>query len=221
MSMQEEELKKLLAIKKKEEENKVLSDEEQRQKAALGIKHADFLKMTSQEMEKTLTADPSKKSVDVGVKSPTIEQIIQDYKKRYPNAAEPVTKEGKTELFFPSQKEAAEFLMDQASKNRRFIVTDQSGKVIAYSNGDGQLYNGNGSQYKSGEFQASNKSLGEFEMPKVVQGVENPNPSKSTINPAQPPDEDANNPEEPSDPSNPETDEEAEEEEPQPRSPRM
>ncbi|GGI76286.1 hypothetical protein [Legionella impletisoli] len=64
----------------------------------------------------------------------------------------PVAQEGLLKLDFPSPEKAIDFFQQQASKNRSFIVVDEkTNKVLAYSNGDGQLYHGDGNLFKPGD----------------------------------------------------------------------
>ena len=105
----------------------------------------------------------------VGVKSPALDPIIEDYKKAYSKESwykEPEVDGNRTTLSFPSQETMAEFFNNQAQQERPFMVVDKaSNKVLAYSNGDGKLYNGNGSAYTGGTFQPSDKEVDEFHVP--------------------------------------------------------
>ena len=169
MSIQQEELKKLLELKKQQEELQVLNQDQMQELMKLEMKYNKFLQMTSQQMEEELKKSGPVKEVNVNSKS--LDQIIEDYKKLYGKERwykEPEIKNEKTALTFPSQEAAGNFFKDQAEKNRSFIIVDiATNKVLAYSSGDGKLYNGNGSFYKGGDFQASDKDFSSFKMPEI------------------------------------------------------
>ncbi|RUR21738.1 type IV secretion protein Dot [Legionella qingyii] len=171
MSANQEEVKKeverLLSLKKKQEELGVLNQKDMQEKMKLENKHKEFLQMSSQQMEHELTKKGSMKKV--GVEGDDLKLIIEDYKRKYGEQSwykEPEEKDGKVTLTFPSQEEVGIFFEAQARENRSFIIVDnKTNEVIAYSNGDGNLYNGNGSVYEGGEFQSSNQSISDFTMP--------------------------------------------------------
>ncbi|MFO9101080.1 Dot/Icm T4SS effector CegC4 [Legionella pneumophila] len=167
MSAKQKELERLLELKKKQEEQQVLNQKDMLERIKLENKYMEFLQMTSQQMEEELKKRGPVKEVEV--KGKDIDPIIEDYKKLYSKESwykEPETKDGKTHLTFPSQEAAGTFFRDQAEKNRSFIVIDAAtNKVLAYSNGDGKLYNGNGSIYQGGDFKASKEDFTSFKMP--------------------------------------------------------
>ncbi|KGP63946.1 type IV secretion protein Dot [Legionella norrlandica] len=167
MSAKQKELERLLELKKKQEELQVLNQKDMLERIKLENKYLEFLQMNSQQMEEELKKRGPVKEVEV--RSEDLDPIIEDYKKLYSKESwykEPEIKDGKTHLSFPSQEAASNFFKDQAEKNRSFIVVDgATNKVLAYSNGDGKLYNGNGSVYQGGEFQASKEDFSHFKMP--------------------------------------------------------
>ena len=171
MSANQEELKKdiqrLLDLKKKQEELGVLNQKDMQEKMKLETRHKEFLQMSSQQMEEELKKKGLMKKV--GVESEDSKLILEDYKRKYGEESwykEPEEKDGKTTLTFPSEEEVGIFFGEQAKANRSFILVDhETKKVIAYSNGDGTLYNGNGSVYEGGKFQSSNQSISDFIMP--------------------------------------------------------
>lgn len=167
MSAKQKELERLLELKKKQEELQVLNQTDMQERLKLEKKYMEFLQMSSQQMEEELKKRGPVKEVDV--KSKDIDAIVEDYKKLYSKESwykEPETKDGKTTLTFPSQEALGDFLKGQAEKNRSFVVVDAAtNKVLAYSNGDGKLYNGNKTPYTGGEFQASDKEFSHFKMP--------------------------------------------------------
>ncbi|MCW8444530.1 type IV secretion protein Dot [Fluoribacter gormanii] len=171
MSANQEALKKdverLLNLKKKQEELGVLNQKDMQEKMELENKHKEFLQMNSQQMEQELKKKGSMKKV--GVEGEDLKLIIEDYKRKYGEQSwykEPEEQDGKVTLTFPSEEEVGIFFEGQARDNRSFIIVDnKTNEVIAYSNGDGNLYNGNGSVYEGGKFQSSNQRLSDFRMP--------------------------------------------------------
>ncbi|QMT59410.1 type IV secretion protein Dot [Legionella sp. PC997] len=169
MSSKQEELKKeiqrLLDLKKKQEDLGVLNQNDMQEKMKLETKHKEFLQMSSQQMEEELKKGFMKK---IGVESEDSKLILEDYKRKYSEQSwykEPEEKNGKLTLSFPSEEEVGVFFGAQAKANRSFILVNEKNEVLAYSNGDGTLYNGNGSVYEGGKFQSSNQPLSDFVMP--------------------------------------------------------
>jgi len=97
--------------------------------------------------------------------------IVSDYYKMFggkPGYVAPVVNtDGSISLSFPEKGDAEDFCLDQAGKGRRFIVIDaETNTVMAYSNGDGNLYNANGDVFKKGDsLKPSNISRNGFELP--------------------------------------------------------
>ncbi len=167
MSANQKELERLLELKKKQETLQVLNQKDMQEKMKLESKYMHFLQMNSQQMEEELKKKGPVQSVEV--ESKDLDPIVEDYIKQFGKQSwyrKPETTDGRTNLTFPSQEEAGNFFKAQAEKNRSFIIVDdKTNKVIAYSNGDGKLYNGNDSVYNGGAFQTSNKDLADFIMP--------------------------------------------------------
>lgn len=133
-----------------------------------------------QEQEIAPETVPAQTNTDI--KSSNIDPIIDDYKKKYcdqpPNYPVPKTENGKTRLLFPSPEEAANFLRDQASKERSFLVINEAGQVMAYSNGDGTLYKADGTAYSQNEKLVASDILAsgfKIPLPLPKQGVESLN----------------------------------------------
>lgn len=151
-----EQIKKLIELKKAEEKAK-LNNEIFNQQTLLMKLQKDFLefsKLNSEEMQKLLDKKIEPKTINVEQAS-NVNSMVEDYRKKYSKEKwykEPVVEGNKTKLTFPSQEEAANFMLDQAKKGQDFIVVDgKTQKVIAYSNGDGHLYNGDGKEFKPGD----------------------------------------------------------------------
>lgn len=164
------ELNRLLELKKLQETQQVLNQSEMMERLKLEMKHLIFAEMTSEAMKEEL----KKKSdlQEVTLKSDDFHSILQDHKKRYGKESwyqEPKEEKGGIALAFPSEEAAGNFCKDQAEKNRSFMLIDpKTNKVLAYSNGDGKLYNGDGSVYQSGSFKASQHGIESFIMPEPV-----------------------------------------------------
>lgn len=167
MSTEQKDLEKLLALKKKQEEQQVLNQLDMLEKMKLERRYMAYVEMNSQQMAE----DIQKKGEvqQVVVQSTESDPIVEDYKKAYANESwykEPEISGNRTTLCFPSQETMADFFSGQAHQQRPFMVVDKaSNKVLAYSNGDGVLYNGNGSVYTSGAFEPSEQVADDFHPP--------------------------------------------------------
>ena len=166
MSTREQELKRLIELKKLQEELQVLNKKDMQEKIKLERAHLDYLNMDSRTMVEAIQKGPMP---EVGVKSKAIDPIINDYKAQYSGKEwykEPEVKDGKTYLTFPSEEEIGKFFTGQAEKERPFTLIDaQTNKVLAYSNGDGKLYNGSGKEYEGGKFEPSTEDFSSFKIP--------------------------------------------------------
>jgi hypothetical protein len=167
MSTQQQELAKLLVLKKQQEELLVLDQADRIEKMKLECRHRLFLEMSSQQMEAELN---KKEAVQhVVIHSLVIDPIVEDYKNLYSKETwykEPEVSADQTTLNFPSQDTLVSFFNEQAQIKRSFTLIDKnSNKVLAYSNGDGTLYHGNGDAYISGHFQPSDKKVEDFKVP--------------------------------------------------------
>ncbi|WP_133130424.1 hypothetical protein [Legionella yabuuchiae] len=95
--------------------------------------------------------------------------IIDDYMSFVGEFAKerPEAKGGLLKLDFPTPENAVDFFQQQASKSRSFIIFDeQTKKVLAYSNGDGQLHHGNGKPFqKDDKLTRSEIDYKDFHMP--------------------------------------------------------
>ena len=105
-----------------------------------------------------------------------LDSVMADYMKMfrtspdgaYPSGyAEPKKdKDGLIHLSFPTDELCISFLMQQAEKNRAFVVMDDNRHVLAYSKGDGHLCHPDGTQFKPGDaFQPSTCTVEDFKMP--------------------------------------------------------
>lgn len=144
----------------------------------MSTKQIDFeqdLKKKQKIMEQELEQERLKKknTIKAGITSDDLNSIIQDYRDKYSQNnvyqegyKEPGVEDGKAYLTFPSEEKLGEFMTDQAEKGRVFIVVDgTTNKVMAYSNGNGKLYNGDGSYYEGGRLQRSIEDYDNFIMP--------------------------------------------------------
>jgi hypothetical protein len=109
------------------------------------------------------------KKKQVYVESEDLAQIISAYKNKYHQESwykEPEIKDGIACFAFPTYEEAGLFFEELAAENKVFIVvTRETRKILAYSNGDGNLFNADGSMYKGGALTVSNQDLANFIMP--------------------------------------------------------
>lgn len=183
MSVNRDELERLLALKKMQEElrtqKKELDELQLHEKTTLDRKYKQFASLTSQAMkeqlDQQLQVSATLSTKKATVKSDELDLMLEDYNNLYPEERcskepwykKPEMKDGKMELAFPSEKAMTDFFEDQSSKNRAFMVVDaQTNKVMAYSNGDGKLYHGNGTEFKSGDkLTPSGVDLAQFQMP--------------------------------------------------------
>lgn len=142
----------------------------------MSTKPTDFeedLKEKQKRMEQELEEGRLKKKNVIKVDSEDLNLIIQEYKDKYSQDNkyqegfdEPEVKDGSLYLTFSSEEEAGKFLKKLAKENMAFIVSDPAtNKVQAYSTGDGNLYNPDGSLYKGGKFQESDVNYYDFEPP--------------------------------------------------------
>jgi hypothetical protein len=76
--------------------------------------------------------------------------------------------DGSITMHFQSPQDMADFSQKQATEKQNFVMIDEkTNKVMAYSNGDGKLYNGDGTEYdaaQKGEFKTG-KDYKDFIMP--------------------------------------------------------
>lgn len=164
MSISEKDLKRLLELKKDQETLQVLDKAQALEKMKLENRYREYLDMNSKDMEQILEEKTAPQVVEL--KSGTLSPILEDYKKLYSKESwykEPEVRGDTTHLTFSSVEAAAEFFTEQAKKERAFLVVDvMTKKVLAYSNGDGKLYNGNGSEYTKGSFHPSEEDYEAF-----------------------------------------------------------
>jgi hypothetical protein len=150
------------------EEKKALDDKQKQELIDLSLKNAELTRMSLEQLQ-----DELKKSApeqEVSVKSNNLNDIIDDYKKKFGQEdwyKEPEAKNGKVDLVFPSKEAASNFMLEQAEKNRPFVVVDgKTNQVMAYSNGDGTLYHGDGKPFAKGdELSPSGGDINNFRMP--------------------------------------------------------
>ena len=174
MASRAKDLQKLLELKKSEEKT-TLDTENAQTLFKLKAQYLDYATMTHQAMLEKLQQEASTKEVGVECSEDVSNAILNEYRARYRNTdwyKEPEIKDGKISITFPSEIEMGNFFKDQAEQNRSFIVVDgNTNQVIAYSNGDGKLYHGNGSEYDGGDFQRSAGTLADFKMPSPTNGA--------------------------------------------------
>lgn len=138
--------------------------EEEQKKNALNVQKV-ALKATEPEDE---TKAGEKKTT---VHSDDMKFILESYKKKYstnPGYNEPKLTKGEVELSFSSDVESKKFFTEAAENGNRFIVCDEKKNVIAYSNGDGKVYNPDGVEYGKEETMSSKSpgvNIDKFEMP--------------------------------------------------------
>ncbi len=151
MSTKEQEIKRLIELKRLQEELQVLDQITMQEKMKLDMKYKKYLSLSSEEMEEQLNNLP----VQTSVKGESLDAILGDYKKLYSGESwyqEPKMEDGTLTLSFPTQQDAVNFYLDQSEKNREFVVVNiKTNKVVAYSNGDGKLYHGDGRAFQQGD----------------------------------------------------------------------
>ena len=107
----------------------------------LNEQHKTYANLNASEMEKTLHKRPN--LVALAVQSPGTSALLAlDYQNTFankPGFTKPSLKNGMQTLTFNSEQDAADFLMSQAGKSRRFRVMDGQQRLIATSNGKGTL----------------------------------------------------------------------------------
>lgn len=116
----------------------------------------DYKKM-EKELEKELFQMTSS-AVTIPVISKEIQDIVAAYNNQFKRVSgylsgyqPPKIEEGKAEFSFPTPGDAANFLKTQAEQCKKFAIFDPlTNRVMAYSNGDGTLYNANtGKEFKT------------------------------------------------------------------------
>ncbi len=160
----EEQLKLLLELKKKKDGE--LDVNMRKELDALNALHKEYAAFNAEEMEASM--QNSAKGLSLSYQSASdIELIIQDYKTQFsknPGYKEPVTRDGITSLSFESEEEAIQFSMEQASKGRKFKILDSQHRLVAYSDGKGQLLHADGQPFKPGDsfFSPTNTDTDKF-----------------------------------------------------------
>ena len=186
MSVAEKEIREMIALRRAMEMQQKLkqsiSDEQNKQMEGFWKNHSQYRGLSSEAMD-TLSKAPvpvvlappvltplTPKPTTPIVQSPDIASMLEDYKTKY--GAEkwykpPETKDGKTEMPFPSHAAAAIFAQEQASKNKSFVVLDkETNSVMAYSNGDGKMRKVDGQEFKAtDELKPSSIKFDTFKMP--------------------------------------------------------
>lgn len=138
--------------------------------------------------------DATKKKA-ILIQSEQAELMLQAFKKKfgtdewYKKNTSPEMKESTLNLSFKNEEDLTAFFAEQAQGDkehgvvpRHFIIVDkETQKVLAYSNGDGALYHGNGEKFELGKdkslldfSKASDKTLSDFKMP--AKGTESDEP---------------------------------------------
>ena len=124
----------------------------------------------------------------VSAKAQTIDDMIAAYDKyakdngKYKEgfAAPKQLPDGRLQVQFPGPKEAKEFFQQQAEAKNPFIVSNDKGEVIAYSNGDGKLYDSERNEVAEGtsfdQLKPGNPPVkyDEFPLSKEAKGIDGP-----------------------------------------------
>lgn len=150
------------------EEKKALDDKQTQELMDLSLKNAELTQMSLQQLQGELNKPTAEQ--EVSVKSNNLNDIIDDYRKKFGKEdwyKEPEAKNGKVDLTFPSKEALTNFIQEQADQNRPFVVVDaKTNQVMAYSNGDGTLYHGDGKPFVDGdELSLSGGDINDFRMP--------------------------------------------------------
>jgi hypothetical protein len=126
---------------------KIHNDKQLLELEALKKKYAAYVNLTSEDLDAKLIDLKKTKCVYSGTES--TQSILNEYIKLYKDKdgnyskghSEPKhSQDGKITLEFESEKDAMEFSLDMAASGREFIMTNEEGKIIAFSNGNGKLY---------------------------------------------------------------------------------
>ncbi len=146
------EIEDLIAIKKKVEQKTALDEAERQRMFKLGMANKKFMELSSADMQIRLDEMLADEEVEATYESEEADEIIGLYKLKYKNEPwfkEPTKAEdGKISLNFGSLKEEVNFDLQMAEANIKFMVVDKAtNTVIAYSNGDGKLYHGDGEEF--------------------------------------------------------------------------
>lgn len=162
-----ESINRAITLKKLEEEKKINEKQAQELQKWL-LENAALARLSSAQLQEEL--DKLTETQEVSIKSDNISDIIADYKKQFGDKdwyEEPKVEDGKVTLRFQTMEELTDFLQGQAQKNRKFVVIDAAtNQVMAYSNGDGTLYHGNGKPFAKGDTLAScGPDAGKFKTP--------------------------------------------------------
>lgn len=146
------EIQRLISLQK-EQEKKDLTNEAKF--LALIEKYKEYENLNSVQMQKKLTEAMKPKVFKTQGEDNELLLMLKDFKNKFGKGKEfkePQINNHTVILEFPSPKEAKEFFLEQAQKNRSFKVFDpDTNNVIAYSNGDGKLYHGDGKVFNPGE----------------------------------------------------------------------
>jgi hypothetical protein len=145
----------------------------------------------AQTMGAQLDAEENAKKKQMSVQSEQIDALLKAYKDRfgeddwYKKHPPEVEEDGSLTMHFKSFDDLADFSKEQAEAGVPFTMVDKAtNKVMAYSNGDGKLYNGDGTEFKAGQKDfIAGDDLKNFKMPAPTSSPE-PTPDDG-------PDEDA------------------------------
>ncbi len=145
----------------------------------------------AKQMGAQLDAEENAKKKQVSVQSDQIEAILKAYKERfadddwYKKHPLEMEEDGSVTLHFKSFDDLADFSKEQAESGASFTIVDkETNKVMAYSNGDGKLYNGDGTEFKAGQKDfIAGGDFKDFKMPLPV--------SRAEVNENDGPDEEA------------------------------
>lgn len=134
---------------------------------------------TQPQMAPIGTKSPTASTQSANIKSADISDIVKKYTDMFKTEgkegektwqkgfAEPKTNtDGSVSLTFKSQNEMTKFLSSAAQDKKAFVVSDNKGHVMGYSNGDGKLYHHNGKECnESDTLKASSTPIRDFQMP--------------------------------------------------------
>lgn len=120
-----------------------------------------------------LDAEENAKKKQMSVQSEQIDAMLKAYKDRfgddewYKKHPPEVEEDGSLTMHFKSFDDLADFSQEQAEAGVPFTMVDKdTNRVLAYSNGDGKLYNGDGSEFKAGQKDfIAGDDLKNFKMP--------------------------------------------------------
>ncbi len=158
------------------EEKKALDEKQAQELMSWQLRNAELAQLSLEQLQDELQKSAAPEEADF--KSSNMDEILADYKKKFGEEEwyqEPKVDGNKVTLTFASKEALSDFAQEQAEKNRPFVVVDaKTQQVMAYSNGDGKLYHGNGKEFNKGdELRPCGGHIDDFKMPLSAKSTSN------------------------------------------------